>query len=101
MIAIKLNDRLQKKGVTLYWLAKNSGVPYVTLWNMSQKKTQDSISLPVLSRLCTALGCAPGDLLHHLPDEEDKAIATLIKIKEGDGKPVSEEGRKAKGAKQR
>jgi DNA-binding Xre family transcriptional regulator len=92
MIVIKLNDAIQKKGVSLYWLAKNSGVPYVTLWNMSQKETQDSISLPVLSRLCTTLECGPGDLLHHVPDAEDKAIVSLMKAKDGTEKAAKKKG---------
>src|SRR5262245_56812283 len=79
VIQIRLNDLLEKKQRTLYWLAKNSGVPYVTLWSMQKKDTQDSIRLPVLSRICTALECLPGDLLFYVPDAEDKAVASLIK----------------------
>jgi len=48
---------------------------------MSQKESQSSISLPVLSKLCTALECKPGDLLEYVADAEDGAIVSLIKSK--------------------
>lgn len=80
MIIIKLGDYLQEKGHTLYWLAQNSGVPYVTLWKLGQVTTQKSINLPVLSRVCSALDCQPGDLLSYVPDEEaDKYIQSAKK----------------------
>jgi putative transcriptional regulator len=81
MILIKLNEVAEKRGRTLYWLSRNADIPYVTLWNMSQKETQSSISLPVLSRLCTALECRPGDLLEHVTDADDEAITSFIKSK--------------------
>jgi putative transcriptional regulator len=81
MILIKLNEVAEKKGRSLYWLSRNADIPYVTLWNMSQKESQSSISLPVLSKLCTALECKPGDLLEYVIDAEDTAIASLIKSK--------------------
>ena len=81
MILIKLNEMTEKKGRSLYWLSRNADIPYVTLWNMSQKESQSSISLPVLSKLCTALECKPGDLLEYIADAEDSAIASLIKSK--------------------
>lgn len=79
MILIKLNEVAEKKGRTLYWLSRNADIPYVTLWNISQKENQNSISLPVLSKLCTALECKPGDLLEHITDAEDQAIVSFIK----------------------
>lgn len=92
MILIKLNEVVQQKGRTLYWLAKNSGVPYVTLWNLSKKETQRSIDLPVLSRVCTALECTPADVLHYVPDAEDEAILTLIQSKEAKTKTAKGKG---------
>lgn len=81
MIIIKLNEMAEKKGRSLYWLSRNADIPYGTLWNLSQKETQSSINLPVLSKLCTALECKPGDLLEHVPDAEDQAIVSFIKSK--------------------
>ena len=100
VITIQLNEAIQRKGVTLYWVAKNSGIPYVTLWTMSQKEnagaTQESINLSVLSRLCSVLDCLPGDLLRYTPDAEDKAIVSLVKAKDGVRKAAKKKGARAK-----
>jgi putative transcriptional regulator len=82
MIKITLNEALRKKGRTVYWLTQNSGVPHVTLWKLSKAETQNSINLPVLSRICATLECEPGDLLKFVPDAEDKAIASVVKVRE-------------------
>lgn len=91
MILIKLNEVAEKKGRSLYWLSRNADIPYGTLWNLSQKETQSSINLPVLSKLCTALECKPGDLLEHVADADDAAIASFIK-----SKSVKKKGARAK-----
>jgi putative transcriptional regulator len=96
MILIKLNEALEKKGRTVYWLARTSGIPHVTLWNLSKVDTQRSINLNVLSHICAALDCKPGDLLEYVPDAEDEAIATLVKAKEGIEKAAKKKGAKAK-----
>lgn len=97
MITIELSEVLQAKERSLYWLAQRSGVPYVTLWNLNKTKTQRSINLPVLSRICAALECVPGDLLRFLPDAEDEAIQALVKSKDAKGK-VEKDGSAKKGA---
>src|SRR5262245_25230624 len=82
MILIKLNEALEKRGRTVYWLARTSGIPHVTLWNLSKVDTQRSINLNVLSHICAALECKPGDLLEFVPDAEDEAITTLARTKD-------------------
>src|SRR5262249_37185172 len=57
MITIKLDEMLEKKGRTLYWLATTAGIPHNTLRNMSKKETQKRIDLTVVSRMCAALDC--------------------------------------------
>lgn len=96
MILIRLNEALQKKGRTVYWLARNSGIPHVTLWNLSKVDTQRSINLNVLSHICAALDCKPGDLLEYVPDAEDEAIALLVKTKDGIEKAAKKKGARAK-----
>jgi hypothetical protein len=71
-----------------------ANIPYVTLWNISQKENQSSISLPVLSKLCTALGCLPGDLLEYVPDAEDEAIASMLKMKDAANKTTKKRAKK-------
>jgi putative transcriptional regulator len=93
MILIKLNDVLEKKGRTVYWLARNSGIPHVTLWNLSKVDTQRSINLNVLSHICAALECKPCDLLEYVPDAEDTAISAFVKAKDSVAKAAKKKGR--------
>jgi putative transcriptional regulator len=82
VIYIRLDKILEKKGKSLYWLSANAGVPYPTLWKLSKKETQSSVNLYVLSKICSALDCLPGDVLIYEEDEEDSAIKNLVKSKE-------------------
>jgi DNA-binding Xre family transcriptional regulator len=79
MIYIHLNDMLEAKGKTAYWLSRVAGIPHVTVWNLTRKETQASINLSVLSRICSALECLPADLLRFVPDAEDKAVVAMAK----------------------
>jgi len=62
MIEIRLNELLEEKGRTLYWLAKQSGVRYATVWNLSRGDV-GRLGIDVLESICEALDCQPGDLL--------------------------------------
>jgi DNA-binding Xre family transcriptional regulator len=84
--------QLEKKGRTVYWLVRTSGIPHVTLWNLSKLSTQRSINLNVLSHVCAALECTPGDLLEFIPDAEDEAIASLVKVKDAATKTAKKKG---------
>jgi putative transcriptional regulator len=86
VIYIRLNEMLEKKGKSLYWLAANAGVPYPTLWKLGKKESQSSINLHVLSKICSALNCLPGDILIYEEGEEDSAIKNLVKSREKEEK---------------
>lgn len=62
MINVQLNKILEAKGHTLYWLAKQTGIRYATIWNLSRGQV-GRLSVDVLDRICEALDCQPGDLL--------------------------------------
>jgi putative transcriptional regulator len=81
MIIIRLNEILKEKDVSLYQLAQDSGVSYGSLYKLAKRKTQSSISLPMLSKICAVLGCTPGDLLTLQEDDETRALKALVKAK--------------------
>ncbi|HEX8176641.1 MAG TPA: helix-turn-helix domain-containing protein [Pyrinomonadaceae bacterium] len=62
MIKIQIKKLLKARGETLYWLAQETGVTYVALYNLKTGKSQ-GIRYPVLEAICEALECEPGDLL--------------------------------------
>src|SRR5262245_25172250 len=92
MISIKLNEALEKKGRTVYWLARTSGIPHVTLWNLSKVSTQRRINLNVLSHICAEVECTPGDVLEFIPDAEDEAIASVVRVKDAATKTAKKKG---------
>ncbi|WP_339300801.1 helix-turn-helix transcriptional regulator [Paenibacillus sp. FSL R5-0623] len=47
-------------------LLKMTGISSAT---MAKLNTNEYVSLEVIDKLCTALGCQPGDLLEHREDQ--------------------------------
>jgi len=62
MIKVKLNEMLAKRGHTLYWLWKETGIRYATIWQMAKGEVT-RLNLETLDRVCEVLECEPGDLL--------------------------------------
>ena len=78
-IRMALNDLLQERGRSLYWLAKQMGTDYTTMHRFKSGKA-GGVTFEMLGRICEALECTPDDLL--VIDEE---------------KPESKKKSKAKG----
>jgi len=66
-IAVKLDDLLYDRRMTLTELAERIGI---TLANLSILKTGKAraIRFSTLEAICAALSCQPGDILEYLPD---------------------------------
>lgn len=67
MIKAQLDELLEQRGKSLYWLQQQTGFAYTTLWKLRTGKA-DSIKFDVLDKICTLLECAPGDVLVQVPD---------------------------------
>lgn len=67
MVEARLDDMLKKRGKSLYWLQKETGFAYTTLWKLSTGKT-DSIKFEILDKICALLDCEPGDILVRVKD---------------------------------
>lgn len=65
MIKLCLNEILEKRGRTLYWLWKQTGIRYATVWQIG-KGDVARLNLDVLDRICESLECQPGDLLQRV-----------------------------------
>ncbi len=68
MIRVRLDYLLLDKGMTLTELAEKTGL---ALNNLSILKTNKAraIRFSTLNAVCAALGCTPGELLEHVPDD--------------------------------
>jgi len=73
-IAVKLDDLLHERRMTLTELADRVGI---TLANLSILKTGKAraVRFSTLEAICAALSCQPGDLLEYLPDIAEEAQA--------------------------
>jgi putative transcriptional regulator len=61
-IRVPIDALLERHGRSFYWLAKETGVSYSTLWRLKKGKAL-GINFATLEKLCQTLGCTPGDLL--------------------------------------
>jgi putative transcriptional regulator len=79
-IAIKLDDLLHDRRITLTELADRVGM---TLANLSILKTGKAraIRFSTLNAICGALSCQPGDILHFEPDAEREPAANKENFK--------------------
>ena len=71
MVRIRIDELLEEKGKTAYWLALESGLPHSAIYNLRYGKLA-SIQLKYIEALCKALECTPGDLI---AIEEEKATS--------------------------
>ena len=62
MIKIRLNELLEERDQTLYWLARETGIRYATLWQMSRDEIS-LLNLKSLDKICKILKVEPGDVL--------------------------------------
>ncbi|MHA1538931.1 MAG: helix-turn-helix domain-containing protein [Alphaproteobacteria bacterium] len=61
-VSVKLKEKLDACGATVYWLSKQSGIPQSTLKNVYYGRSEKP-SLDLLKTISFYLNCAPEDLL--------------------------------------
>jgi putative transcriptional regulator len=66
-IAVKLDDLLHARRMTLTELADRVGITIVNLSILKTGKAR-AIRFSTLDAICDALSCQPGDILEFLPD---------------------------------
>jgi putative transcriptional regulator len=62
VIAIRIDELLEERGRTFYWLAKETGISHTTLWRLKKGRAL-GINFVTLESICRALDCQPGDVL--------------------------------------
>ena len=68
-IAVKLDDLLHDRRMTLTELAERVGITIVNLSILKTGKAR-AIRFSTLEAICAALACQPGDILEFTPDGE-------------------------------
>jgi putative transcriptional regulator len=64
MIEIGIDELLENRGRSFYWLAKETGISHTTLWRLKKGKAL-GINFDTLEKMCETLECQPGDVLAH------------------------------------
>ncbi len=77
IIEVQIDEILEKRGRTFYWLSKQAGVSHTTLWRLKKGKAL-GINFSTLERICQALECEPGDILKLGSDKIIKSRKKLI-----------------------
>ena len=65
MIQIRIDELLETRERSFYWLAKQTGISHTTLWRLKKRKAF-GINFETLERMCRTLECQPGDILSHV-----------------------------------
>jgi putative transcriptional regulator len=71
LIAVRLDDLLASRGMTLTELAERVGITIVNLSILKNGRAR-AIRFTTLASLCEVLDCQPGDLLSYQPDSHPR-----------------------------
>ena len=58
---VRIDELLQERGRTRYWLAKEVGTSYASMANICKGNTT-SIRFDILEKICSSLDCTPNDI---------------------------------------
>lgn len=61
-MVLKLKDIMDKKGITMYKMSKDTGIAQSTLSKIYNQKTT-RIDFDTLDKICEYLNCEPSDIL--------------------------------------
>jgi len=76
MIEVRIDQILQTRGRTFYWLAKETGISHTTLWRLKKGKAL-GINFITLEKLCGTLGCQPGDVFTFITHKSQRGRKKL------------------------
>ena len=82
MIEVRIEQLLEERGKTFYWLAKETGIGHTSLWRLRHEMSK-GISFDFLERICRALECEPGDLLSLVDDTRAATQTRKSGVKKG------------------
>ncbi len=66
MIKLRLDELLEEKGETFYWLGKETGINHAVISKLRHNRVK-ALRIDVMDKLCAALSCLPGDLFIYEP----------------------------------
>jgi putative transcriptional regulator len=88
MVETRIEEVLEERGRTFYWLAKETGISHTTLWRLKKGKAL-GINFVTLEGICRALECQPGDVLRLTDGGRAGAGKSAGKKKRANGKAAA------------
>lgn len=82
VIEIRVDELLEARGRTFYWLAKETGISHSTLWRLKKSKSV-GINFATLERICQTLSCQPGDVLKLVSEKKKTVKKRMARNKRG------------------
>jgi len=76
VIGIRLDELLEERGRTFYWLAKETGISHTTLWRLKKGKAL-GINFDTLERICRGINCQPGDVMRLVSEKKISKRRTI------------------------
>lgn len=73
-IVVRLDVMMARRKVRSNVLARAIGISETNLSLLKSGKVR-GVRLATLDALCRYLDCAPGDILEHVPDDDDEGVA--------------------------
>jgi putative transcriptional regulator len=80
VIEIRVDELLEERGRSFYWLAKETGISHSTLWRLKKGKSV-GINFATLESICQMLGCQPGDVLRLASGKKKSAKKSAPRLK--------------------
>jgi putative transcriptional regulator len=80
IIKVQIDELLEKRGRSFYWLSKQTGISHTTLWRLKKDKAL-GINFVTLEKICQTLECEPGDILK-LEDERNINKKRILQTKQ-------------------
>lgn len=75
VIEIRVDELLEKRGRSFYWLAKETGMSHTTLWRLKKGRAR-GINFETLEKICSALNCQPGDVIKLVSEKKTRKKGT-------------------------
>ena len=81
MLSLKVNKILEKKGLTPYWLGKQTGISQNNILKICNGETS-TIRFDTIEKICKSLECSINDLFESDDPQMQRLLAYQTKLSE-------------------
>ena len=89
MLSLRVNEILEKRSLTPYWLGKQTGISQNNILKICNGETA-TIRFDTIEKICKALGCSINDLFESDDPQMNRMLTYASKINELNNKDKSD-----------